>query len=275
MYARLVLKGPFDYDRMNFWASLVIYGFQEGAKEYGVNMVLEFADSIDVEVERTLAESIVPNCMGTCILSMPVETKHALKLAEAAGPVVLADWELEEPIIPCVEFDNIDAGRRAAEHLVKLGHRRIAFVTQPEPLFPPMRARQEGARHFMENLGVKLTTCEAQREEPFLAIDELLRSPDRPTAVIVVHGQLADYLMGVAASRGIGVPRDLSVIAFGERRWSRLSPITLVSMDEELLGRRALEVLLDEDIWANPKRVQLPGRAIELGSTAPPFTARG
>ena len=101
-------------------------------------------------------------------------------------------------------------------------------------------------------------------------ITNMLRSSDAPTAVVCGGGSSdAQIMVELAATVGKRVPEDMSIVAFGgplpERR-----PITATVEDEETLGTRALEMLLEEDMLSNPRRVLVPARLAVGNTTAPP-----
>jgi len=227
---------------------------------------------VEEVVEEAVAGTGSPACVGTCILSMPVETRHAIRLAASQGNMVLADWDIEEPLVPCVAFDNLMAGRLAAEHLVKLGHRRIAFATA-EPISPSGRDRLLGAEQFLRGSGMRLPSRETYRGEQHPALGRMLSAPDPPTAIISGSPREAEVFMELAASRGIAVPDRLSFLTFAEPRFSRRRHMTIIAMDHESLGRTALDMLLDEEFHANPRCVRLPVRLVQGDTTAPPRQA--
>ncbi len=92
------------------------------------------------------------HCVGTCLLgNIPIQ--QALRLRRAATPIIAVDWEFEEPIIPSVSFDNIEAGALLAKHLLSLGHRRILFV-EHVPGDPAQRDRIAGMEKVLAASGL-------------------------------------------------------------------------------------------------------------------------
>ena len=270
VYARLVSKPPFTlWGDASFWSSAIVYGFHKAARERGLTIALEYSDDVDRVLDDALAEARTAGCVGTCILSLAVETKHALRLAQAQGPVVLADWEIEHPLVPCIVFDNFGAGRLVAEHLVKLGHRRIAFVNYASPS-PNMRERLRGVEQFLSDVGSPLARKVFFQGHNFEDIAGLLAAPDPPTAIISGSRHVAEILIELALNGGTRIPQDLSVVTFGGGQVLGRRRITMAAMDHEALGRRALEMLLDERGAASPPRVVLPVTLADAATTAPP-----
>ena len=273
LYVRLAVSSPVDpQGEVGFWTSLMIYGFQRAAQARAISMALEDAESVEEVVEEAIAEAGSPACVGTCILSMPVEARHAIRLAASQGNMVLADWDIEEPVVPCVTFDNLMAGRLAAEHLVKLGHRRITFATE-EPVSPSKRDRLRGVEECLRGAGMRLPSQEIYRGEHHTALGRMLSAPEPPTAIITGSPGEAEVFMELAASRGVAVPNRLSLLTFAEPRLSRRRHMTIIATDHESLGRRAFDMLLDEEVHANPQCVRLPVRLVQGDTTAPPRQA--
>lgn len=269
LFTRLVLRNPLlPQGDADFWASLIIYGFQTAAQAQGISMSFEHAKSVDETVEEVVREAGSTACVGTCVLSMPVEMRHALHLAASRCNVVLADWDIEEPILPCVNFDNVGAGRLAAQHLMQLGHRRIAMLAQT-PFSPSTRDRLAGAQRFLNDWGIKLRTAEYPREGFHGAFDSLMSSSEPPTAILSGHPGAAEVFVELAAARGLAVPKTLSMMTFGEPRMHQRR-ITRAATDHEGLGRKAFECLLDEELMARPRRVLVPVHLVDGQTTAAP-----
>lgn len=270
VFVRLVHVPPFDEKgKTDLWAAVIVYGLQKAAAKHNVRLMLEYPDSLDTVIEEIVRDSKVSGCVGTCFVGIPMALRHTVRLADASGPVIIAEGHTEESAIPSVMFDQLDAGRMAAEHLVKLGHRRVAFVSR-EPATPNLRARLRGAEEYLRGVGLSLSAKPKVRDEDFAAMEDFLQAPDRPSAVILDRARSAEVLVGLAARHGVRVPEDLSVISFGEIRAFRRPEFTLVASDYMALGERVVEMLFDENIMASPRLVLLPVKLVDCGTTAPP-----
>ena len=271
MAARLVCQTPFSLDRSAFWQSAIIYGFEQGCVARGLPMVLHYSamgEEADEVVAYALNAGASGHCVGTCLLG-PIVIRQALTLRQAAAPVVAVDWEFEEPIIPSVSFDDLEAGALIAKHLFSLGHRRIAFV-EHLPGDPAMRDRAAGAEKVLAAFGLPpMQRIPAGDDWPVLS-DRILSASPRPTAVITWIALLADFLISRAAAAGIRVPQDLSVASFYDPRFVTPKGLTVAALDFEALGRRALEALLDDDLWRNPAPRLVPVDRVVGHTTAPP-----
>lgn len=196
---------------------------------------------------------------------------HAILLKRVDGVIALNvrddEAELEvlgRPDIPVVavgtpvpgrslvRIDDVATARVATEHLIGLGHTRIAFVgplpdDNAQTLAP--RQRLQGFRetvsdhriyfpaHFMIDAG--WTALSASR-----AVIELLQSTDRPTAVMTPSDEVAMGVLHTARRLGLRIPRDLSVIGIDGHVFSEVMELTTVRQDLQAQGELAAEMLV-------------------------------
>lgn len=182
-----------------------------------------------------------------------------------------------------VVSDNVAGARAATDHLLALGHRRIAFLAG-RPGLESARSREEGFRTAMATAGVaveeSLVRVGGYRAESAAApARALLTRPDRPTAVFAANDMSAIGFANVAAELGLRVPQDVSIVGFDNipESFSTNPPLTTVDQSIQEMGRAAARMLLDligSGEWpAAASRVVLPTRLVTRGSTAPPSPA--
>lgn len=272
-YARLILDNPLDAQgNADPWAAVIVYGFQLAAHEHEVSMVLLYSSDKGLAVEETVRESRASGCLGTCLIGMDFSAADALRLAEAEGAVLAVESALAEPLVPNLIPDHVEEGRMAAEHLVKLGHRKIAFAIR-EAAVESHRDRLRGTERYLSDIGMRLCGVVTYQKGRFFDVEELFKPSDLPTAIIIGGSRMAAFLTGVAVGRGLRVPQDLSVVTFDDCRSLHLPAVTLIATDHLALGRKAFEMLLDDDLCAHPRRVVLPTKLVDHGTTAPPGDA--
>lgn len=215
---------------------------------------------------------------GVIIVSIRLDAHQVDSLRRAAVPVVSVDADTEG--ISCVLVDDVAAGRLATEHLLSLGHTRIAFVgdSQPQGIsFVSSDRRLAGHRRALEAAGsdrcedlVRLVPHGA--DEATGAILDLLGSPVPPTAVFAASDTQAMGVLRGAAKRGIKVPDGLSVIGFDDIEAARLLRISTVRQPMLESGRIGAAHLcrLIADPGAPSTREVLPVELVERHTTAPP-----
>jgi LacI family transcriptional regulator len=175
--------------------------------------------------------------------------------------VVTMNREVPGSLAPSVMADYEAAGRLAAEHLLELGHTRIAAI-EGLPEVTSGRLHHEGFLSAMRNAGVAVDD-ELVHRGPFTAafgrqaMEALLAVDEPPTALLVSNHEASFGALPVVSGRGIRVPERLSVVCTEDEPffgWWGATSLTIVDNRAELLAQRAAAVLLD----------QLAGRAPAL-----------
>ena len=174
--------------------------------------------------------------------------------------VALAARDLD---CPSVLVDNRGAARDVTEHLLALGHRRVAFVEGPPGLHTSAH-RLEGFRTAMEAAGGEAVVIPGGFEfEAGTAAAELLMA-DLPDAVLGVNDEVAIGLLTALRRGGVEVPGRLSVAGIDDTRPARLVDLTSVSLPLHELGEMAARVILE----GAEADVVLPHRLVPRATTA-------
>ena len=175
-----------------------------------------------------------------------------------------------------VAADEIAASRELTQHLISLGHRRIAFLAGPMAS-PAAQARLEGYRRALREAGLEpddrlVLQSGATIEEGFQGGLELLRESLGVTAVQAVNDLVAIGALQALLSQGVRVPHDVSLAGFGNILTAQHTrvPLTTVREPKFRLGVTAMElmraVLRREPAESRTLRAELAVRE----STAPP-----
>jgi LacI family transcriptional regulator len=232
--------------------SEVIRGFDLAARAHGFSLLVSRSGSRADELTLAI-RSMRGRVDG--ILVMGPDLDDSSVLAQVAGhvPGVLINTELRVPGCDTLIFDNHGGARGITEHLIGLGHRRLATIHGPLHNIDARR-RLEGFRAALEAAGIEPSPeFELQglftERSGYDAAEELLLMRPRPTAVFVANDQMAVGLMGALHDRGLRVPGDIALAGFDDIPMARYltPPLTTIHLDVEELGRRALRLLLDPD----------------------------
>ncbi|MBD9494140.1 LacI family DNA-binding transcriptional regulator [Ensifer sp. ENS01] len=194
-------------------------------------------------------------------------------------PVVIALEMIEGSGFPHVQIDNVAAAEAAVDHLIALGHRRIAHIAGPLPEVMALR-RRDGYRAAMKAAGLAVPEGYEVRGDYLLESGEACASdlfalPEPPTAIFAANDEMAYGAIHALRRLGREVPGDVSVVGFDDLYLSKAfyPPLTTVSQPRADIGRTAmsqlLNVLSDGDVAAEPAIV-LPTTLNIRGSTAPP-----
>jgi len=186
------------------------------------------------------------------------------------SPVVAVDHNAHSSTLPTVDSDNLNGAVSATEYLIRLGHRRIAFLAG-RPDLESARLRERGYRQALSTAGIAV-------DESLIRVGgyeagtataparELLELDPRPTAVFAANDTTALETMAVARSLGLAIPEDVSVVGFDNVPESALGdpPLTTVEQPIQQMGIDAVRLLIEliENPLAPPSRVVLPTRLV-------------
>lgn len=222
---------------------------------------------------------------GVLIISLPPRDDDVQFLAESTVPIVLVD--ANHPSLTAfnrVIVDDISGGRLAAQHLLDLGHRRIAYISDPfeSPFnFTASYDRFQGFRQALIGGGIEfdpqfhLSGEHSRSKARQLALD-LLNRPDRPTAIFAASDTQALGVLEAARELKLTVPRDLSVVGYDDIEAAEYLNLTTIRQQLFESGRRGVELLLrviDDKTVRPPACEVLPVELKVRGTTAPPPAA--
>jgi LacI family transcriptional regulator len=193
------------------------------------------------------------------------------------APIVAVDPHTGPSDLITIDSDNLRGGRLATEHLLELGHRRIAMLTG-RPDLQSAQLREEGYRQALAAAGVAIdeSLIAVGAYDPEVAADaarSLLIRPDPPTAVFAANDLSAIATIEAAKEFGLRVPADLSVVGFDNVPESALCmpPLTTVDQPIREMGRRAVESLVGLIRGEQPERrhITLETRLVVRQSSLP------
>lgn len=269
----------------------MLAGALKAADEQGYTLKIFRLDHMGDNAREVIRRSSELRLMGVLALHLPFETQDALyKEARRYGyPVVLMDGRSDNADFPQVISDDESGIEAGVEHLAKLGHRRIAFLSAGEKHSMLSSNREAAFCDAMEKRALPLTPRSIThgdfrlREPSVQAAHALLGLPEkqRPTAIFCSSDMIAMVVIQIARELKIVVPEELSVIGFANMDISEFATPQLTTIEQpfEQIGRAAAEILLDIVEEKNEKNatsgqaanpLRLPTRFIERASTAPP-----
>jgi DNA-binding LacI/PurR family transcriptional regulator len=259
--------------RNAFYADLA-FGAGERARRAGYTMLL-VDDGGSPEDELEAARAFVASRVAGVVLT-PVAGDAVAFLQRQRVPVVEVDRVFGST--DAVVIDNRHAARTTTEHLLSLGHRRIALAID-ETDWTTGQERRAGFADALNAAGVAVdpslvVAAGWDAEAAQRVATKLLSADDRPTAVFAANNLLAEGVWRAATRLGLTIPDDLSLVAFDDAPWmSMVTPgVTAVTQDAAELGRTAVDQLLARLAApeAAPKTVTLSAGFARRDSTARP-----
>jgi LacI family transcriptional regulator, repressor for deo operon, udp, cdd, tsx, nupC, and nupG len=270
----LVIARPPETLRADPFFPSFIAGVESVLAENGYALLLQIvpADEGGHDSYRRLADQ--GRVDGVLLTDLHVDDTRPALLAELGLPAVIIGPALGEAFWPAVGVDDGPGITAVVEHLVSLGHTRIAHVGGPDVMVHG-RSRREAwatalqeaglqARHFVES--------DFSAEGGAAATRQLLDLAEPPTAITYGNDLMAMAGLAVAVSRGAAVPGDLSIAGFDDTELAaHLQPaLTTVTTDVLGWGRAAATRLLELIDQREPVEVTLcPPRLVVRASTGP------
>jgi LacI family transcriptional regulator len=199
-------------------------------------------------------------------------------ISSTKKPVVLIDRTCDGLDVDSVTLDNAGAVYDAVDYLIRLGHRRIGFMSGPMQASTG-RDRLAGYRRAIEDHGIPFEPSligegNYQDAAAYRATLSLLSSSHRPTALFSANNLMVIGAMRAIHDMGLNCPKDISIACMDDFPWSNVfSPrLTTVAQPVEAIGEHAARLLLDRLNGTNvkePRRLVLQGRLITRSSCMP------
>jgi LacI family transcriptional regulator len=245
-YVMLDAGNPFFTD--------VAKGIEMAASDKDLSVFLCNSDSRPEREATYLQRLEQQRVQGILITPVDPEDPSLEALAARGTPIIVVDRVHEDLKLCSVAVDDVLGGRLALEHLLDMGHERIAFVGGPMSL-GQVRDRLAGSRAALEAAGTpddlvvvptdSLTVASGRAAGARIA--GLSRSK-RPTAAFCANDLVALGLLQQCVSLGLRVPEDLAIVGYDDIEFAAAAavPLTSVRQPRQRLGQAAAELLLDE-----------------------------
>ncbi|MGB0927707.1 MAG: LacI family DNA-binding transcriptional regulator [Pikeienuella sp.] len=257
--------------------SNLIQSFSESLQAQGFTLLIA-THGYDLPSEYALLRNFLEHRVDGVALVGLAHEDRTYDLLASRGTSVVTMWNYSETSrISCVGADNYHVGRLAAEHVLALGHRRIALM------FPPVTGNdraEERLRGVTDTLAMANATPPAHwRPEVKYGIKisreqgiHLLAGADMPTAIIAGNDIVARGAASAASHLGLRIPDDISIMGIGDfsgsAEWS--PPLSTVQIDAHDVGAEGAATLM-ETINGDPAspivRVLTDARVVPRQST--------
>lgn len=260
------------------WVDQMLLGGMVKCAEHGYRMLLELVDTHSAHVEREISAALSALHPDGVILTPPHSDNPAIiDFLQSRGVPFARIGSVDDGSGFAIAMDDARAAQVATEHLIAGGHRRIGFIMGSDE-YALSGARLEGYRAAIRAAGLDDDPRLVGRGDfsfgSGIAAAEALCALDAPpTAVVASNDQTALATLHVAGSRGLAVPRDLSIISFDDTPAVRFSvpPLTAIKQPIAAMAARAAELLIGASgggTKAEPLSI-LPFELVIRGSTAP------
>lgn len=225
-------------------------GIEDAARENGWVVVIGNTERDDQRTNRYVDAMLERSVDGIIFASVTARDEVVARLMESGYPIVLVNRT--HPRVKChmVVVDNYLGARMATEHLVMLGHHRIAHIAGQEWATNAV-ARKQGYIHALAEAGLEaldelVTEGDFGVDAGAIAMRRLLQLDPRPTAVFCCNDLMALGALEAIYDAGLKCPDDVAVVGFDDIQLarSRLIQLTTISHRTYEMGRKAVQILL-------------------------------
>lgn len=251
----------------------VVEGIEDRALENGYRALLNSGRRIP-EREGVALETLLSLQTDGLILA---GTLLDLKTIDRAGqevPIVLITRDVRSKVVDSVSGDDRKGARLAVDHLVALGHSRIAHIDGGRGA--GARRRRTGFRKAMEANDLDPITVAGNYAEDggMMGVEALIEMKANPTAILAANDLAAIGALQALFEAGRTVPDDVSLVGYDNAWLAGLQHISLTTVDQPRheLGATAVELLIEriDGGRTKPKHLVLPPTLVERSTTAPP-----
>jgi DNA-binding LacI/PurR family transcriptional regulator len=260
----------------------LIRSFEAMASEEQYDLLVTSTDYSTTRMAACLRRMLERKVDGVAMMTSEMDVGLIRELSRRNVPIVFMDVGQVGPRMSHVALDYGNGVLQAVDHLVALGHRRIAFISGPLDLHSARTRREaflEGMRrHRLKPEQRLLREGTHTADGGQKAMDAILRLRTLPTAVVASNDWTAIGALHAMHQAGLEVPGDISIVGFDDIPLASYTnpPLTSVRMSAAEIGATAFQALfgligerrLEGDLY------QVPTRLIVRGSTARPLSRR-
>jgi len=261
----------------------VLEGIQQALLEQGLDLTLYDAKPGTVGRRRIFDDFLARKRFdGLIAVGLEPGDRELERLLAIGRPVVsVVGWAGDASV---VTIDDDDAARRATEHLITLGHERIAFIGGDSTTHWAQvdRRRLDGYHAAMAAAGLSGLTSHIRSPVTLpggyaAAVDALGDARTRPTGIVAVCDEVAIGAMIAARRLGVQVPGDLSVVGIDDHEFAEMFSLTTLRQTPRDQGAAAVELLLAhlDDPERAPTKELMRAQLVVRSSTAPTDAVRG
>lgn len=257
----------------NTFFARVIDGIQQAARERGYGVLL--CNTLGREEVEIQYAGMVAARQADGVIQLRAFNPFPSDAGQPL-PMVNACEVLDDAPCPTLRIDNRAAARSLTEHLIGLGHRRIAMIQGPRRS-PLTRDRVAGYRDALDAAGIPpdvalLCPGDFTPASGYAAAGALLAVEAPPTAIFCESDEMAIGAISRLKQAGLSVPGDMSVAGFDDIDFASYSDpaLTTIAQPAEAFGRRAVSMLIDilEERDLGERHVVLPHELIIRDSVA-------
>jgi LacI family transcriptional regulator len=259
----------------------LIKSFEEVAVAHGYEILVSSSNSDLATLTTCVRRMLERKVEGVAVLTFGEEEPVLDQLAHHEIPMVLAEFRLGVGKVSTILLDYKTGIHAAVNHLVQLGHRRIAFLAGPHKLHSAI-TRENDYRTAMEAAGLPIEKnwvieCDHTAKGGVAGFGQLQTLAAKPTAILCSNDMTAIGVLRAAYMEGLRVPQDLSVVGLDDIDFAEftLPPLTTIRLSRSELAHAAFDALRQQAEEPNNPEMQreflVSTSLVVRASTAPPL----
>ncbi len=272
---RTMVIGVILSDLHNPFFADVADGIEEAAANEGYRAMLS-SGFLDPKRERAAIETMLElRVDGLIMLGSMMKVAKIEKVASAL-PVTLLGRHTRSKVVDSVGVDDSVGAQEAVDHLVGLGHKKIAHIHAGSAAGSPRRRAGYEKAMLRHGLGEYIRPVKGEFTEQggAAAMKEIIASGDLPTAVFAPNDFAALGAMEVIDAAGLDIPGDISLVGYDNLALAGLPRIGLTTIGQPRadLGREAVHLVLEriDDHLDTARHLVVPPSLVIRSTTGPP-----
>lgn len=235
-------------DLMHSYFAEICRGVEALARPAGYQNLICSTDE-EPRKEMDEIEALLSRTDGLIVASALAtgEAKFYRRLISDGAKIVLIDRLLDGLRCSAVATDDVQVGKLATEHLIKLGHRKIGHLRGPN--VSTALKRLQGYREVLSKAKLKplVHECGFTESDGYTAMQKWIASGGLPSAIFAANDPAAIGAMAAATEAGLNVPDDIAFVGAGSIHYGDMLrvPLTTVSWSKAEMGKAAARLLLE------------------------------
>jgi len=257
-------------DRMQSpFSAATVQGIQDGLRSAGYSISIAYSNRDQSLAIEAINEFYSRQVDGIVILNSWLHTYNDPILALQNRPFVFVNRLFGACKQNCVGPGDYYGARLATQHLINLGHRRIAYINGAESWIEAQN-RANGYRDALQENGIPVDESLIQQgdwgvESGYQAAQKLVSAASRPTAIFAANDIMALGAIYAIQEAGFKIPADIALVGYDDRdfaAWIKPS-LTTIRMPAYEMGQAAARLLLQQFAGQEPEdATQIPGQLI-------------
>ncbi len=227
----------------------LIQSFEEIAVAHGYEILVSSSNSDPAILTNCVRRMLERKVEGVAVMTFGEEEPVLDQLTHRDIPMVMAEFQLDDPKTSTILLDYTTGIRTAIQHLIDLGHRKIGFLAGPHKLHSAI-TRENNFRTATRDAGLEIDPswvieCDHTLRGGVTGFERLRALTSPPTGILCSNDMTAIGVLRAAYMGGLRVPQDLSVIGLDDIDFAEftLPPLTTIRLSRVDLARAAFDAL--------------------------------